>query len=106
MMTLRRVGILSCGKVLGCVYALLGLIIGGVFSLAAVAGFAAGGGQQGPEALIFGVGAIVLLPLFYGIAGFIGGVIAGALYNLIAGLVGGIEMELAASHHEPFRQDL
>ncbi len=30
MMILRSVGVLSCGKVLGCLYALLGFLIGGV----------------------------------------------------------------------------
>ena len=44
-----------------------------------------------PEA---GLGAIVILPIFYGGLGFIVAVIASALYNLAAGWVGGIEIEL------------
>jgi hypothetical protein len=40
------------------------------------------------------VGSIILFPLFYGILGFIGGLIMAGLYNLLAGFVGGIEVEL------------
>jgi hypothetical protein len=95
-MIIRNVGVLSVGKVFGCVYALLGLIIGGIFSLISLAGFAAAGGGQnaGPGALIFGVGAIVAVPIFYGVIGFIGGIITAALYNLVAALVGGVELDL------------
>ncbi len=106
MMILRRVGVLSCGKLLGCLYALLGFLIGGVFSLLAVAGFAFGGGRQGPGELVFGVGAIVLLPVFYGVLGFIAGIIGAGLYNLIAGVVGGIELELVPNRPEQYQQDM
>jgi hypothetical protein len=42
---------------------------------------------------MFGVGAIIFLPLFYGVLGLIGGALGAALYNLFAGLFGGIELE-------------
>jgi hypothetical protein len=82
-MVVRRVGALSLGKVLGAVYALLGLIIGAFFALFSVLGsllgVAVGGSDtQGAEALfgvLFGVGSIIFLPIFYGILGFIGGLI-------------------------------
>jgi hypothetical protein len=44
---------------------------------------------------LFGVGSILLLPLFYGALGFIGGAISAFVYNLVAGVVGGIELEVA-----------
>ena len=91
----KRVGVLSSGKVLGCLYGLLGLLIGGLITLMSLAGFAfAAGGQQGPP-LLFGILSVVLLPIFYGVVGFIGGIISAALYNLVAALVGGIEIELS-----------
>ena len=42
--------------------------------------------------LLFGVGAIVLLPLFYGLMGFIGGALGAFFFNLAARAFGGIEM--------------
>jgi len=60
-MTIRRFGVLSVGKLLGSLYACLGLLIGAVVSLVAVVG---GGG--GAPAGIAGAAAIVLFPLLYG----------------------------------------
>jgi hypothetical protein len=40
------------------------------------------------------VGAVILLPIFYGITGFIGGIIMAAVYNFVAGVVGGVELDL------------
>jgi hypothetical protein len=40
-----------------------------------------------------GVAAIVVLPIFYGVFGFIIGMIWAAIYNLITGVVGGLELE-------------
>jgi hypothetical protein len=74
-MIVKSVGVLSIGKVLGCLYALMGLIVGGLFSLFSLAGAAAAvrnAGLAGLGALLFGVGAIVILPVFYGVVGFIG----------------------------------
>ena len=93
-MVVKSVGVLSVGKVLGCLYALFGLIFGGLFTLISLAGFAVGGPDAGPAALLFGVGAIIILPVFYGVMGFIGGIISAAFYNLVASIAGGIEIEL------------
>jgi hypothetical protein len=43
---------------------------------------------------MLGVGAIFILPIFYGGIGFIGMLIAAWLYNVIAGFVGGIELDV------------
>lgn len=96
MAVVKRVKALSVGKVTGVLYALLGLIAGALFSLASLAGSVLGSasGQDNPFAILFGVGSIVLFPVFYGIAGFIGGIITAALYNLAASFVGGVEVEL------------
>lgn len=93
-MILKSVGVFSVGKVFACLYAMLGLILGGLFSLLSLAGVAAGGMNAGPGALIFGAGAIIVLPIFYGVIGFIGGIITGALYNVAASIAGGVEIEL------------
>lgn len=93
-MIIRRIGPLSCAKIAGTLYAAMGLIIGAFFSIAAiVGGFAAADSGEAAFAAIFGVGAVVLLPLFYGVLGFVTTLIAAWLYNVVAGVVGGIEIQ-------------
>jgi hypothetical protein len=53
------------------------------------AGLAVGG-----LSALFGVGAIIFMPIIYGVFGLVGGAIGAALYNLFAGLFGGIEVEV------------
>ena len=98
-MVVKRVGPLSVAKNAAVLYAVLGLIVGGLFSLAAVAGAfsGAGGDDRGVAAGIagiVGVGAIVMFPIFYACIGFIGAIIACALYNVVASMVGGIELDV------------
>jgi hypothetical protein len=100
-MTINRVRPLSAGKVAGLLYALIGLLIGAMFSLVGLLGGAAAsaaGEHEGPGMMLgamFGVGAIVLFPIIYGVMGFIGALISAAIYNLVAGIVGGIEVDVA-----------
>lgn len=94
-MVVRRVSPLSLAKVAGVLYAILGLVIGGIFSLISlVASSMIQDQDAGPLGAIFGVGAIIILPIFYGVLGFIMSLIMAALYNLVAGMVGGIEVDL------------
>ena len=44
--------------------------------------------------VFFGAGAVIALPNFYGIMGFVGGIIMAAIYNFVAGIVGGLELDL------------
>jgi hypothetical protein len=37
---------------------------------------------------------IILLPVFYGVMGFVFGIIGAVLYNLVAGWIGGFEVEI------------
>jgi hypothetical protein len=39
-----------------------------------------------------GIAAVFVIPIVYGIFGFIGGMISAVLYNVFAGIVGGIEV--------------
>jgi hypothetical protein len=88
---IRSVGIFSVAKMMGALYAMLGLIVGGLFALVSLAGVQVEGG--GPM-VAFGVFSLILFPLMYGILGFIGGLIMAFLYNIVASMVGGIELEL------------
>ncbi len=94
-MVIKRVGPVSCGKIAGILYGLVGLIVGTVFSLVAMAGgFASDSSGGASMGAMVGVGAILALPLLYGGLGAISTIIFAALYNLLAGVVGGVEIDL------------
>lgn len=81
----------QAGKVLGTLHALLALIVVPFFLLFALfaphdATAANLGVPQGGFVFL-----AVILPVFYGVAGFIGGAIAAAVYNVVAGWTGGLE---------------
>jgi len=91
-MQLRRIGPLSAARVTGVLYFLLGAIAALFLLLASgLGGFAAAnrGNFNPPDTPI-----ILVIPIFYGIGGFIGGLITAALYNVVAGLTGGLEFDL------------
>lgn len=99
LQSVSRIGVLSLAKMLAVAYAFLGLFIGGVLSLISVMGAAMGGAagadSGGLVAMLFGVGAVIILPIVYGCLGFLGGLITAPLYNLVAKVVGGVEIELS-----------
>src|SRR5262245_39879399 len=102
-MVIRRVRVWSVAKLLAAIQAAFGLLIGACFALFSIvgAGIASAAAHDSGEALpgwfgaAFGVGAIIIFPIFYGVMGLIGGAIGGFLYNVFAGMVGGIEIETA-----------
>ncbi len=93
-MVVRRVGPLSVAKISGVLYAIFGFIAGAFISLFSVVGSAFTPDNAGFPGLLFGIGAIILLPIVYGLLGFVFSLLGAALYNLIAGWVGGIELDL------------
>jgi uncharacterized membrane protein len=94
-MVIKRIVPLSCGKVAGVLYGVLGLVVGVIVSMAAMIGGLAGREEFGVLAGgVVGIGAIVFLPILYGGLGFIVAVIAAWLYNLVAGFTGGIELDV------------
>lgn len=93
-MVIRRVGVFSLAKVSGALYAVLGLLIGACISLFSVIGSSFAPKDSAFGGMIFGVAAIVVVPIFYGVLGFIMSAIMAAIYNLIASWVGGVEIEV------------
>ena len=97
-MIIKSIRALSLGKVLGSIYAGLGLIFGLI--LAAVSLIGASPFVDGADALppiagiLLGGGAVIALPLLYGFFGFIGGLVVGTIYNFVAKFVGGLELEV------------
>jgi len=94
-MVIKRIEPLSCGKLAGLLYGMIGLVVGAIVSVALLAGRLGAGQTYGAFGAGFaGVAAIVVLPIIYGVLGFIGAIVVAWLYNLAAGFTGGIEIEV------------
>ncbi len=102
-MIIRRLGVWSVARLYGGICGVIGLIAGLIFASAAMlGGFAGAAGSSdtasglaaGGLGALFGVGAIIILPILYGVMGIVAGALGAALYNLFAGMFGGIEVEV------------
>lgn len=101
-MVIRKIGVMSLGKLMAVMYAGIGLLIGVLYALFAVIGggaMMAMGGEQnaalgGGMMIGMGLAAVVVAPIVYGIFGFIGGVISAFFFNLAAKYAGGLELEV------------
>jgi len=96
-MVIKRVGPVSVAKNAAILYALMGLVLGLIFSLVSVvggfaapedSGFAAGMGAA------LGIGAVIAMPILYACLGFVGALIGAVLYNMASGIVGGIQVDV------------
>jgi|TARA_B100002003_G_C13875154_1_gene427591 hypothetical protein len=94
-MVLKSIGVFSMAKMMGALYATAGFLVGLLFALMSVvgAGFA-DTGAEGFLALVFGVGAVIIFPVFYGVMGFLAGALMSVIYNFVAGVAGGVELNL------------
>jgi hypothetical protein len=86
---------MSVAKIAGTLYAIIGFCFGAVVSLVSMVGlFPGASNDSGLAGALFGVMAIVFLPIFYGVLGFVTSLITAALYNAVAGVVGGVEIDI------------
>ena len=76
----------SLAKVLGLIYLILALIFSPFILLMMCA--------EGPIGLTESLLIMIVVVIFYGIAGGIGGFLIGVIYNFVAKKFGGIEMEI------------
>jgi hypothetical protein len=100
-MVLRRIGVWSAARLYGGLCAVIGLIFGAIIALASMvgAGFAGmadsgSGGMPPMLGALFGIGAVIFLPIMYGVMGVVAGALTAAFYNLFAGMFGGIELDI------------
>jgi len=90
---------MSAAKISGVVGVVLGLLIGACVSLIGmVAGGIASAVPDAPEGgafvgLLFGAGAIIVLPIMYGVIMFVVGLVYAAIFNLASKWVGGLEVD-------------
>ncbi len=99
-MVITKVGVLSLGKLLGIMYAAIGAVFGLLYALFAVVGggaMLAMGGDEGAMGggmmMGMGVAAVIVLPILYGLIGFVGGLISALFFNIAAKYAGGLEVE-------------
>ncbi len=94
-MVIKRVGVWSVARMYGALMAGLGLLIGLVVAVLSAVGMTmAEGDEPGMVGAAMGVGAVVIVPIFYGVLGICAGAIGGALYNVVAGVVGGVSIDV------------
>ena len=106
-MQIKRVGVMSYAKITAVTCAAFGLIIGIIYGLifmifgaAMMAGSGRGSAGAGAGGIVIGLFAMIGIPIFYGILGFIFGAIGALVYNVASGFVGGIELELETVANE------
>ena len=101
-MMIRRVNPMSAAKVSGALGVMLGLVIGACISLIAlVAGGAMAVASDEPGSaglgampgMLFGAGAIIVLPIFYGVFMFVVGAVQAFFYNIASKWTGGLEVD-------------
>jgi hypothetical protein len=98
-MVIRKIGVASAAKVFGTLHAIWGLIFGACIALFALVGSGIAATHSddpvpGWLGAMFGVGAIIVLPIFYGILGAIFGALTAAFYNVVAGMAGGLTLDV------------
>lgn len=86
---IRRINPVQAAKIVATLYLFIGVIFVPIFIFISRFSPQGGGFFAG-----LGVGLAVLVPVLYAAFGFVGTLIAAALYNLVAGWVGGIEIEV------------
>jgi ribosomal protein S18 acetylase RimI-like enzyme len=108
MLTIKHIGVVSMAKFLAVLYGGIGLLVGLLVTVVSLAGsvlekllatnpysHALINNQQGSLfSVVFGVGAIIILPILYAIMGAIGGLIMGVIANIALKISGGIELKV------------
>ena len=94
MTKIKRLGILSFGKILGFIFTFFGFVLGLTVTLLSVLGMTLGGPETLQMMSSYGFAAVIILPIFYGLIGFVGGIVFAALFNLATGWLGGLEIDL------------
>jgi hypothetical protein len=96
-MVVRSIGVWSAARLYGALSAAFGLIFGVILALISTVGAGLAAADDGPVWMsgMFGVSAIVILPVIYGVMGLVAGALTAVLYNLFANIVGGVEIDVS-----------
>src|SRR5689334_2508668 len=98
-MIVKRIGPLSAARIAAALYGIAGLVVGTAIALRVATGQAASDAMPmgGALAAPIGAAAVIVLPIVYGISGFLAALITAVLYNALATIMGGIEIELEST---------
>ncbi len=88
---IKRFNVVSVGKIYGMLGVIMGVIVGIIFLLFSLIGFPL---EEAGSSILLGLFSLVLYPIFFGIGGFINGVIIAFLYNVAANWIGGVKVDL------------
>ena len=101
MVRIKRIGIKQTAKVFAVFYFLISLVF--VLPISLIALLVGSSGNKGTGILPAAFGGVILfiLPIAYGIIGFVMVALSAALYNLVARYVGGVEIELNSEDSAP-----
>jgi hypothetical protein len=103
--TVARISVRSCAKVMAGIQGAIGFVLGIIFTLLALLGGATMGAGFAGLGLIFGIGAIIFLPIFYGVIGFITGGIIAYVYNKTVRWTGGLKVDVTGGVMDERRPD-
>lgn len=101
---LKSLDPMGVGKVTGAIYGGMSLLIVPFVALAMVVGAFAKSKEAG-IAIVLALGLILVLPVVYGLMGFVMGALMAVVYNFVSRWIGGIVMELVPADTasvEPF----
>lgn len=91
---INKVGVFSFGKILAAINGIFGLVVGAFMSLMALRVGLMMGAAGFNSGLLSGLGAIIMIPIFYAMIGYVSGVIIAAIFNGITGIFGGLEVDI------------
>jgi hypothetical protein len=95
MHRIQRVGVAQLAKVMGVLYFLMGLVF--LVIMLVFSRMMPGGAGAAFSGFGYGMGMIIVMPVFYALLGVIFGAITAALYNVVAGMLGGVEIDLVST---------
>lgn len=103
MQVIKKIGVSSAAKIYGLTLGLMGIFIGIIYALI----FSFIGSFANEEIPMMGAGLgifmLILIPIVYGVIGFVIGALGAWVYNFVATKFGGLEIEL--SEPTPFPAD-
>jgi hypothetical protein len=100
MHELKRVDVISVGKIMGLVYGFLALVFVPFILIAMITGLY-GQTATGVGAGVVAIVLIIMVPVLYGGIAFVVGCVAGLVYNFIAGKFGGVKFQLKPPYASP-----
>ncbi len=99
MVEIKKIHALSFAKIIALVWIFIGFILGfGVGFISFIFGSVIGGmstGHLSASGAWLGIGGFILIPILFGIIGFLLGLLLAWFYNLLSWWVGGMRIEIS-----------